>query len=61
MFHFLREVSSHQGAIMQLTPESMHLFNAAVTDREGLRYSLVLTAAPRRPRCSSRSASTASR
>ncbi|ACY18471.1 esterase/lipase family protein [Haliangium ochraceum] len=50
MWTFLRDVASDQGAIIQLTPESMHLFNAAVTDRPGVRYSSLLTAAPRPPK-----------
>lgn len=47
---FLREVAADQGAIIQLTPESMHLFNAAVVDRDDVRYSCVVTAAPPPPR-----------
>ena len=47
---FLEEVSTDQGAIVQLMPESMHLFNAAVTDRPGVRYASVVTAAPPPPR-----------
>ena len=50
IWKFLREVASDQGAIIQLTPESMHLFNAAVTDRESVRYSCIVTAAPPPPR-----------
>ncbi|WP_428267925.1 triacylglycerol lipase [Haliangium sp.] len=49
MWTFLRDVASDQGAIIQLTPESMHLFNAAVTDRPTTRYSSLVTAAPRPP------------
>ena len=49
MWRFLRDVASDQGAIIQLTPESMHLFNAAVADRPGTRYSSLVTAAPRPP------------
>ncbi len=50
MWQFLREVASDQGAIIQLTPESMHLFNAAVTDRDDLHYGCIVTAAPPPPR-----------
>jgi len=50
MWKFLREVASDQGAIIQLTPESMHLFNAAVTDRDDVRYGCIVTAAPPPPR-----------
>lgn len=46
LWAFLHEVSSDQGAIIQLTPEGMHLFNAAVTQRPGTRYHCVATAAP---------------
>ncbi len=46
MWEFLREVAADQGAIIQLTPESMNLFNAAVIDRERVRYASVVTAAP---------------
>lgn len=49
MWRFLRDVASDQGAIIQLTPESMHLFNAAVADRPGTRYASLVTAAPRPP------------
>jgi hypothetical protein len=40
---FLEEVKNDQGAIIQLTPEGMHLFNAAVADREGVDYRCVVT------------------
>ncbi|MGM0575407.1 MAG: esterase/lipase family protein [Myxococcota bacterium] len=43
---YLEEVASDQGAVIQITPEGMHLFNAAVTDRQSIRYGSVLTAAP---------------
>ena len=43
---FLREIASDQGAIIQLTPEGMNLFNAAVVDRPGVDYRCVVTAAP---------------
>jgi triacylglycerol lipase len=49
MWRFLRDVASDQGAIIQLTPESMHLFNAAVGDRADTRYASLVTAAPRPP------------
>jgi hypothetical protein len=49
IYQFLREVAADQGAIIQLTPESMHLFNAAVTDRERVRYSSVIAVAPPPP------------
>ena len=43
LWAFLRDVSRDQGAIIQLTPESMHLFNAAVIDRPGVDYASVVT------------------
>lgn len=43
---FLRELSRDQGAALQLTMESMHLFNAAVADRPGTQYSSVVSVAP---------------
>ena len=46
VWEFLREVAADQGGIIQLTQESMHLYNAAVTDRPGVRYGSVVTAAP---------------
>ncbi|MCA9694504.1 MAG: hypothetical protein KC636_33310 [Myxococcales bacterium] len=42
----LREMSNDTGAAIQLTVESMHLFNAAVADRQDVRYSSLITAAP---------------
>ncbi len=47
---FLKDVASDQGAIIQLTPESMHLYNAAVTDRDDVHYASLVTAAPPPPR-----------
>lgn len=43
---FLQSVAADQGAIVQLTPEGTDLFNAAVTDRRGVLYASVVTAAP---------------
>ena len=40
---FLTDVSSDLGAVIQLTPEAMDIFNAAVTDRPGVAYSSILT------------------
>ncbi|MEZ4428775.1 MAG: hypothetical protein R3A51_13915 [Nannocystaceae bacterium] len=42
----LREMARDAGASIQLTRESMRLFNAAVGDRPGVRYSSLITAAP---------------
>jgi hypothetical protein len=46
LWDFLDEVSSDQGAIIQLTPEGMNLFNAAVIDRPEAKYGCVVAAAP---------------
>jgi len=39
----LREVGEDQSLLLQLTPESMDLFDAAVRDRPGVRYGCVVT------------------
>lgn len=49
LWAFLEEVSSDQGAIIQLTPEGTNLFNAAVSDRPGVDYHCAITAAPPPP------------
>jgi triacylglycerol esterase/lipase EstA (alpha/beta hydrolase family) len=46
---YLREIASDQGAMVQLMPEATHLFNAAVTDHEAIRYSSLATIAPPPP------------
>lgn len=46
LWTFLRDISTDQGAIIQLTPEAMHLYNAAVTPRPTVRYSSLVTAVP---------------
>lgn len=46
VFEFLAEVSADQGAMVQLTPEAIDLFNAAVPDREGIEYTSYVCAAP---------------
>ncbi len=43
---FLRSVLDDQGVIIQLTPEGMDLFNAAVLDDPDVRYVSYATAAP---------------
>jgi triacylglycerol lipase len=40
-------ISKDQGALVQLTPEGMDIFNAAVYDNPDVRYFSYLTAAPR--------------
>lgn len=49
VWQFLRDVANDQGVIMQLTPESMNLFNALASDRPNVSYSCVVTAAPPPP------------
>ncbi|PID38271.1 MAG: hypothetical protein CSB49_06485 [Proteobacteria bacterium] len=43
---FLRQIAADQGAMLLLTTEWMDHFNAAVVDRESVRYGSVVTAAP---------------
>lgn len=49
LWRYLREVASDQGAVIQLMPEAMHLFNAAVTDDPRIHYASLVTAAPPPP------------
>jgi triacylglycerol esterase/lipase EstA (alpha/beta hydrolase family) len=46
---YLADIASDQGAMVQLMPESAHLFNAAVTDDESIRYSSLVAIAPPPP------------
>lgn len=49
LWHYLREVASDQGAVVQLMPEAMNLFNAAVVDDPRIHYASLVTAAPPPP------------
>jgi len=49
LWEYLREIASDQGAIVQLMPEAMHLFNAAVVDAHQIHYGSVVTVAPPPP------------
>lgn len=46
VWRFVREVSQDQGAMVQLTPESMDIFNAAVPNRRGVDYLSFVTGSP---------------
>jgi triacylglycerol lipase len=43
----LREVADDQALLVQLTPQAMRMFNAAIRDRPGVRYASVTTSSPR--------------
>jgi triacylglycerol lipase len=43
---FLGKVRVDQGAIVQIMPEAMDLFNAATENRPGVRYGSIVSAAP---------------
>ena len=46
VWHYLGEIEQDQGALLQLTPEGMDLFRAAVADRPGIDYGCVVTGVP---------------
>jgi triacylglycerol esterase/lipase EstA (alpha/beta hydrolase family) len=46
LWDFMHEISQDQGAVIQLTPEAVDLFNAAVTNRESTRYVSHVSASP---------------
>ena len=44
---YLGEIERDQGAVLQLTPEGIELFEAAVADRAGIDYGCVVAGVPR--------------
>ena len=44
---YLGEIERDQGAILQLTPEGIDMFNAAVADHPGIDYSCVVAGVPK--------------
>jgi triacylglycerol lipase len=47
VWKYLGEIERDQGAVLQLTPEGIELFEAAVADRAGIDYACVVTGVPR--------------
>jgi triacylglycerol lipase len=46
VWRYLEEIESDQGAVLQLTPEGSHLFDAAVSDHPGVAYGCVIAGVP---------------
>jgi hypothetical protein len=46
VWKYLGEIERDQGAVLQLTPEGIELFRAAVTDRPGIDYACVVAGVP---------------
>jgi hypothetical protein len=47
VWRYLDDIERDQGAVLQLTPEGIELFDAAVADREGIAYGCVVAGVPR--------------
>ncbi|HEX6572257.1 MAG TPA: hypothetical protein VF055_09555 [Steroidobacteraceae bacterium] len=47
VWKYLGEIERDQGAVLQLTPEGIELFEAAVADRAGIDYGCVVAGVPR--------------
>jgi hypothetical protein len=47
VWKYLGEIEQDQGAVLQLTPEGIALFDAAVADRPGIEYGCVVSGVPR--------------
>ncbi len=46
VWRYLGEIERDQGAVLQLTPEGIDLFDAAVSDRPGIDYGCVVSGVP---------------
>ncbi len=46
VWSYLAEIERDQGAVIQLTPEGIALFDAAVADRPGIDYGCIVTGVP---------------
>lgn len=46
VWRYLADIERDQGAILQLTPEGIDLFDAAVADRDGIDYGCVVAGVP---------------
>ena len=46
VWNYLGEIERDQGAVLQLTPEGIELFDAAVSDRVGIDYGCVVAGVP---------------
>jgi hypothetical protein len=47
VWQYLGEIERDQGAVLQLTPEGIELFDAAVADRTGIDYGCVVAGVPK--------------
>jgi hypothetical protein len=47
VWKYLGEIERDQGAVLQLTPEGIELFDAAVADRAGIDYACVVAGVPK--------------
>ena len=47
VWKYLGEIERDQGAVLQLTPEGIELFDAAVADRAGIDYGCVVAGVPK--------------
>jgi triacylglycerol lipase len=47
VWKYLGEIEKDQGALLQLTPEGIQVFDAAVADREGVNYGCVVAGVPK--------------